>query len=241
MASHPASPLSGYFRLPRSRAILGSFLVVSLLLAAFPAIDLRTSRVFYDNGFNMAFQGWTQLLHASVTWFVAGSLGTIATVYAWNRLFRQTFLGVDGRKMAYLVLVLALGAGLVVNSGFKDGFGRARPRDIVEFGGSAQFTPAFAVSSNCSRNCSFSSGDSAGAFFALALAVAARRRRAATAAAVGYGVLVSAARIASGAHFLSDTVVSFFVMLIVSDALHHLMERFNRVPAVAAPALPALL
>jgi lipid A 4'-phosphatase len=241
MASHAASPSSGYFRLPKSRAILGSFLVVSLLLAAFPAIDLRTSRLFYHDGFNMALQGWTQLLHASVAWFVVGSLAAVVAIYAWNRLFRWNLLGIDGRKVIYLMLVLALGAGLVVNSGFKDGFGRARPRDIVEFGGSAQFTPAFAVSSNCSHNCSFSSGDSAGAFFALALAVAARRRRAATAAGVGYGVLVSAARIASGAHFLSDTVVSFFVMLIVSDALHHLMERFNRVPAVAAPALPAPL
>jgi hypothetical protein len=35
--------------------------------------------------------------------------------------------------------------------------------------------------------------------------------------------LVSFARIAVGAHFLSDTVVSFFVMLIMADSVHHYM------------------
>ena len=60
--------------------------------------------------------------------------------------------------------MLVLGAGLVVNGILKDDFGRARPRDIEAFGGSSQFTPAFVVSHECDRNCSFSSGDGAGAF-----------------------------------------------------------------------------
>jgi hypothetical protein len=35
--------------------------------------------------------------------------------------------------------------------------------------------------------------------------------------------LISVSRLASGAHFFSDIVVSFFVMLVVADALHHYM------------------
>lgn len=229
-------PLLSYFKLRRTQAILGCFLGISLLLVAFPAIDLHISRLFYDGGFYMANQAWTKLLHASVSWFIYGILAAIGSVYLFNRLSGRNVWGLDGRKVVYLLLVLALGAGLVVNGLFKEGFGRARPKDIVEFGGTAHFTPAYVISSNCIHNCSFSSGDAAGAFFAIAFIAAVSRRRSVMTAAVGFGVLVSAARIASGSHFFSDTVVSFFVMLIASDALYYLMYLFKRVPAVPAPA-----
>ena len=42
-------------------------------------------------------------------------------------------------------------------------------------------------------------------------------------AGLGLGSVVSFFRVASGAHFLSDIVVSFFVMLIVADVLYHYM------------------
>jgi lipid A 4'-phosphatase len=110
---------------------------------------------------------------------------------------------------------------LIVNVVFKDHFGRARPRDIEEFGGSKRFTPAFVISSECDSNCSFSSGEGAAGFFSMALALALSRRRAIFLAAVAMGSLVSLSRIAAGAHFFSDTVVSFFVMLILSDVLFY--------------------
>ena len=230
-------PLLAYLKLPRTRVTLGLFIAISLLLVAFPGVDLRVSRLFYDDGFYMADQAWARLLHASVPWFVIGSLGLAAAAYALNRFLGWNLLGMEGKKLVYLLLVLAFGAGLVVNATFKSEFGRARPRDLVEFGGSARFTPAYVPSSNCSRNCSFSSGDGAGAFFALAFAATANRRRTFRAAAAGFGILVSASRIASGAHFLSDTVVSFFVMLVVSDALHFRMFLFEPVAALSLPSL----
>lgn len=236
MALQLSHPLRSYLKLPRTRAILGCFLAISLLFVAFPGIDLGVSRLFYDGGFFMANQAWTRLLHASVTWFVAGSLGAAGAAWLFNRLAARNLGGIDGRRVAYLFLVLLFGAGFIVNGMLKDGFGRARPRDVVEFGGAQTFTPAYAISSACDRNCSFSSGDSAGAFFSLAVAAAlGRRRRAAVAAAAGYGILVSAARIASGAHYLSDTIASFFVMLAVADALYYRMFVFERVPAAPTP------
>jgi lipid A 4'-phosphatase len=234
------SPLRSYLKLRRTRTILGCFVASSALLVAFAGIDLGISRLFFERGFYMANQAWTRLLHESVTWFIVISAVLVCGVYGFNRLAKRMLWGIDGRKVAYLFLVLALGCGLVVNGILKDGFGRARPRDIAEFGGTAQFTPAYVISSACGRNCSFSSGDSAGAFLSLACVMAFGRKRALTTAAVGFGVLVSAARIASGAHFLSDTVVSYFVMLIVSDALYYRMFLFDPGPAriPAAPQLP---
>ncbi len=209
-----------YLKQPRARLLLLCFLASSLLLAAFPALDLRISRLFFDGtGFHLADQWWVRLLQGSVGYAVGLSLSSVVILYAFNRKSRRQVCGVAGRTVIYLVLVLVLGAGLIVNVLLKDTFGRARPRNIEEFGGGQHFTGAFVVAGECSTNCSFSSGDGAGAFFLLAMAWALSRRRAVLLAALGFGGLVSFSRVASGAHFLSDIVVSFFVMLILTDAL----------------------
>jgi len=228
-----------YLKLGRSQVILASFLLFSLVAAAFPSIDLAISRLFFHGGFPRD-QWWQSLLHDSLNWFLGLSLGLVTAIYAFNRLFRRKIWNVDGRRVAYLFLVLIIGAGLIVNWTLKDNFGRARPRDVVEFGGHKTFTPAFVVSRECRTNCSFSSGDAAGGFFALALVFAlARRRRAALVAGLAVGGIESLARISSGAHFFSDTGVSFFVMLIVADALYFyiVMTRAERHEARFARAL----
>ena len=149
----------------------------------------------------------------------------VIALYVCNRLSKRNWCGIDGKRVLYLFIVLALGAGVIVNVLLKDNFGRARPRDIAEFGGTKVFTPAFVVSRECDKNCSFSSGEGAAGFFALALALALNRRRATLAAAFAVGCVVSYWRVASGAHFLSDTLVSFFVMLIVADVAYYYVVR----------------
>ena len=126
----------------------------------------------------------------------------------------------------------------VPNSAFKDHWGRARPRDVAEFGGARQYTPAFKPSQECLRNCSFPSGDAAAAFFSLALARALGRSRALLAVGVAYGVVISLSRVAVGAHFFSDVVVSFFLMWIIADVLYYYMvwTEAARAPAHAVPA-----
>jgi lipid A 4'-phosphatase len=217
--------------------------VSACLLSGVPSIDIGISRLFFDQGFPLTEQWIHQLIHEGMAYYLCLSLASVVGAYVFNRVWKRNLGSVDGKKVCYLFVVLILGAGLIVNVVFKDGFGRARPRDIVEFGGSKQFTPAFIVTNECARNCSFSSGEGAGGFFSLALVAALSRRRAALIAAVGLGVLVSWSRIASGAHFFSDTVVSFFVMLIVTDVLYYYMlvpkaDRYSvpraRLPAPAA-------
>lgn len=212
----------GYLGLARSRLLLGGFLLFATLISLFPRLDIAISRLFFD-GHSFWNQGWQRLLKDGLPWFLAISFAAVLILYAGNRLLKRNVCGVDGRRVVYLLGVAIVGAVLIVNVALKDHFGRARPRNIVEFGGAQQFTPPFVVSHECRSNCSFSSGDSAGAFFAIALARALTRRRLHSrlfgAAAVAFGCLVSLARIAAGGHFFSDTVVSFFVMLIVSDVL----------------------
>jgi lipid A 4'-phosphatase len=210
-----------YLKLRRTRLILACFLVSSLLLWGFPAIDLAISRLFFHAGFFLKDQWWHQLIHQGMASFLSVSIAAVAGIYVFNRLTKRDFCGIDGKKLCCLFLIMLLGVGVIVNMTLKDNFGRARPRSVQEFGGSKRFTPAFVVSYECSRNCSFSSGEAAAGFFALALALVLSRKRAYWAMGVGFGSLVSFCRIASGAHFFSDTLVSFFVMLILTDLLYH--------------------
>lgn len=213
-----------YLKLPRTQLTLACFLNSSLLLTLFPEVDLFVSGLFYgDRRFHLAGSWWATTAHESVGYFLCAALLAVVGIYSFNRAANRRALGVDVKVVGYLFLVLILGSGLVVNGLLKNGFGRARPRNVVQFGGEQQFTPPFVVSGACASNGSFSSGDSSGAFFFLALALALSRRRAPVVAAAAYGVVVSFSRIATGAHFLSDTVVSFFVMWITADALHYYM------------------
>jgi len=231
-----------YLKQRHTQIILACFLASSLLLFDFPSIDLRISQIFYHGGFTLKNQWWANFLTSSIGYLITFALLIVLGLYCFNKLFKRTVCNLCGKKVLYLFLVLIVGAGLVVNVMLKDNFGRARPRDVEQFGGPKHFTPAFVMTHECRNNCSFSSGHGAGAFFALAFAMALSRKRAALLAAMGFGVLVSLSRITSGAHFFSDTVVSFFVMLIVSDALHFLLLSPNsRVIEVAFIAPPTHL
>jgi len=212
-----------YLRSARGQLIVACFVTSSMALVTLPGVDLAISRLFFDGRFYLREHWWPRLLHDGMVYFLTLIMATVVVVYIFNRLFKRSLCGIDGRKVAYLALVLSIGAGLIVNLGFKDQFGRARPREIVEFGGSKQFTPAFVMSDQCDKNCSFSSGEGAAGFFCVAVAMALTRRRVFHAAAMATGLTVSFARVASGAHFFSDIVVSFFVMLIVADALFFYM------------------
>jgi lipid A 4'-phosphatase len=214
--------------------LLACFVLSSVLLVKFPAIDIEVSRLFFNQGFPWGNRWWQPLLRDSSIWFLCLSMLAVMGIYALNRWTKKQHWQVDGKKVVYLFLVLILGAGLIVNLALKNNFGRARPRDVAEFGGTKIFTPAFVPSKQCTENCSFSSGEGAAGFFALALALALSKRRRIFAVALGIGVVVSFGRVAAGAHFLSDVVVSFFVMLIVADVLHYYMVLPERYRAAAA-------
>ncbi len=233
-----------YLKLGRSRTILACFATSSLLLTAFPGIDLYVSGLFFDEGFHLGRQWWAGFVHESMGYFLCVSLAAVLGLFLCNKLWKRNLCGVDGKRVVYLFLVLIVGAGAIVNVALKDNVGRARPRDIAQFGGSKLYTPPFIPSDECEKNWSFASGEAAGGFFALALALALSRRRRVFVAAAGFGAFVSFCRIASGAHFFSDTVVSFFVMLIVADVLYHylvLAEIEREAPSPMEPDVPAVL
>lgn len=135
------------------------------------------------------------------------------------------------KKAAFIILFIALGPGLMVNVVLKERIGRARPREIVEFGGSHQFTQ-FWQSGEAGANSSFPSGHAAIAFAVMAPWFVLRDEKIKTAvgflaAGLLFGVLVGIARILQGGHFASDILWAGGLLYLIGGLLAVLM-RLNR-------------
>lgn len=127
------------------------------------------------------------------------------------------------RKTVFVLLLLALGPGLVVNVLLKDQLGRARPREVIEFGGSHEFTQ-FWQPGSAGNNSSFPSGHAAIAFFTIAPWFVLRKNKRAIAAGflvfgLSFGSLVGVARILQGGHFVSDVVWAGGLIYLVGGGL----------------------
>ena len=128
------------------------------------------------------------------------------------------------RKQAlFLVLLLIVGPGLLVNVLLKDNLGRARPRELIEFGGKYEFSQIWEMGKT-GKNSSFPSGHSSVGFYMIAPWFLLRRQKRSKglvwlAGGMGYGLLIGGARILQGGHFLSDVVWSGGLVYITGELL----------------------
>jgi lipid A 4'-phosphatase len=131
------------------------------------------------------------------------------------------------RKLLYIFLVISVVPGLVVSFLLKENFERPRPRDVTEFNGTKDFYKAFTITHEGKK--SFSSGHVAAAFSLLGLVYLVQRRRAFWfALTLTYALSMMVARVASGAHFLSDVVTSFFIVYIANLILYYYLIEKNK-------------
>lgn len=209
----------------------GWFLMIALCVALYlyPQTDIAVTSLFYTEGEGFLRHGaiWERVLYKSVPVVLVVTYVGGLLLWVYNRVRGEYLLAWSGRKLLYLLLVGALGSGLIVNATLKEHWGRARPAQTVQFGGDKTFTPPFVFSDQHGK--SFSSGHTSGAFALLALVFLARRYRSGVAAGViGYGLAVSLARIAAGGHYLSDVFVSIFIMYMVAAGLYRVMFGCNK-------------
>lgn len=192
---------------------------ISVLFTLLPELDLAFSRLFFDGlQFPLADNRYLQRLRSLTDWMGGAVLGL--TVLLLCRPSLRTRFGRRPRDLLLPIITYGVGVGLIVNSLFKQYFGRARPRDILEFGGDKAFTAVWKVSDACLSNCSFTSGEAAGAiaiYSAMAVVPAlGPKLRTVVATAIGcISIILSLNRIAFGAHFLSDVLLSIFMILAI--------------------------
>lgn len=190
-----------------------------------PGADLFVSYLFYDpqHGFWLAAWPPMAVVNGSIRWLTWAILLLALAGAVWLRLRGRPLWRFDRNALIFVVAALVIGPGILVNTVLKDHWGRARPFQTTEFGGTRSFTAAPLPADQCMRNCSFVSGHAALGFslvgFALLLP-AARRRDQAIGAALALGALIGLGRIAAGHHFLSDVVDAGLIVVATSWLLH---------------------
>lgn len=206
----------------RRHPLYVSFLAFGLLFLLAPGLDLWASGQFYRIGVGFPLAQVLNPIHKAVpllsTLIVATLLG------AWLIASLVSAAWPLRKGLIYLLLVALLGPGLLVNTLFKDNWGRARPAQVENFGGDKAFSPAWVPGAQCQRNCAFACGDASVGFFFLAPAfILAKRRRAWLAAGLAAGGLLGLMRLAQGGHFLSDVVFAFYFVYFAAWLIHRLM------------------
>ena len=216
------------------QAVVAATVVVSGLAVAFPGIDVAVSGFFHRPGVAVgtefplehnAILGPLRQVGLGVTRWIIIALVLLGLGKALTPLLARL---VPSRPLLFLAASLTIGPGLVVNSLFKEWWGRPRPQDVTLFGGPDTFFPAWIPGGACPTNCSFPSGEASSSMWLIAFVfvVPVAWRRATLVAALIFAAAISANRIAFGGHFLSDVLIGWgMTATIVLVCRHWILER----------------
>jgi lipid A 4'-phosphatase len=201
----------------------GLFGLLALIPTLWPVIDLWVAAALGDKTGHEAWW-WVELINLYIPtafrFLVFASLALLAGTWVWRRWAACRM------PLAFLALAIAIGPGAVVNGGFKDNWQRARPYQVVEFGGTQQFTRATVMTDQCDNNCSFVSGHVACGFFLMSLMLVHPNRQKAWAATGALtGLLIGFARISDSAHWLSDVLWAAPITMLCSWIVWQALRR----------------
>jgi membrane-associated PAP2 superfamily phosphatase len=222
-------------------------LVILVVLAGLATIvfrltdaDMRLSALFYHPG--AAGGAWPEgerlpcrVLHHSAPW-LASLLGLLGmALLAIDRLRqRRSAWSAHG---ALILLTLLIGPGLFVNVLSKDYWRRPRPHRTMGLGGQYPYVPPLVIGPH---GRSFPCGDAAVGFACGALYYSLRRRRPVAArlclaGSIAAGLLIGIARMAAGAHFLSDVLWAGFLTWAALLVVHYGMVGIRRTEPLNGP------
>ncbi|MDP1796601.1 MAG: phosphatase PAP2 family protein, partial [Planctomycetaceae bacterium] len=190
-----------------------------ILIAFFTAVfrwtdaDIFISSLFYDHARNQ----WVWFFNSGCTLFYRGGIYPAVVLCICGGLLLP--IGHITRNWTlyragwFLLLLFAIGPGLIVNYGFKTHWGRPRPHQIMDFDGLHAFVSVGSPGTLEHHNSSFPSGHAAVAFYLIAPAFLAspQRRGMPTKlmiAGLSYGGVMALVRVVQGGHFVSDVVWS---------------------------------
>lgn len=201
-------------------------LVIATGLIAHTGADLKLAAWFYRNGTWPVGEQFPWKLLYRIDRIPAVLLAT-GWLVVLVRSYRTAALLQWRRAAVFMLLVLLLGPGLLVNSVLKEHWGRPRPREVVQLGGTKVFLHPWQPGVD-GQGRSFPSGHSSAAFYLATPWFVYRRRKPTVARAwlwggLGFGVLMSIARIAQGGHFLSDTLWAFGMVWLTGQILAALL------------------
>ena len=217
------------------RLALGAIVLTVPLAALFVGwsdIDRRIAANFYVGG--KTFLGdrlwWSEPLRYSFQGFYFACIA-LALIGLWRTWGGASWLQRPRLAWVYLGLCLLVGPVLVTHGLFKAPFGRPRPMQIIEFGGTMMFKPAFVPSNQCNWGCSFVSGESSSTFIPFFAGAILFPQAAPLIIAGGTvaGVSAGSIRMLQGRHFLSDVLFAGIAMALVAALMLPLARRLDGV------------
>ena len=213
--------------------IISALIMLAALLVwlSNPWIDLMVGGAFYHPNVGFILNNYIVIetirsfvIYGYGTWYVTIVVAVIFT-YMNKDWWLSKLLGFGLGEWLYLAITSLVGPLLITNVILKNNWGRARPRQLEEFGGSQEFTPPWIFSDQCETNCSFISGEPSSmfmVFFSLAF-ILPEKRRLTVALAIALGSLSGLMRMGQGGHFLSDVVFAGAIMAATAAMLYWLM------------------
>jgi lipid A 4'-phosphatase len=233
----PSERFSG--AIPTARTVgfvlVGLAVLTGLVFAAAPGIDLAVAGFFH----RLAVYDTMPRLFRAIAVFralepvvtmlaVAPAVVVLLVKLFWPR--RATIM--PTRAALFLIVSLALGPGLLVNTVLKDHWGRPRPGMVTNFGGDMTFRPWWDLRGTCEGNCSFVSGETSSAvwLFAPALLVPPPWRYVALAGVAVYATAIAVMRLLLGGHFLSDVLFAGIFTGLVIWTMHGVFLRWRVLP-----------
>lgn len=198
------------------------FLLLATALIGITGLDLKLASEFYIDG------GWP--IGQRPFWRFFYDLNRIPAIaialFGIGALlvrFVRPPLKHWSRRGDFLILIVLLGPGLLVNTVFKDHWGRPRPREVRQFGGEREFQHPWQPGIS-GKGKSFPSGHAAAAFVTAAPYFVYRKEKKTVAriwlaGGVAFGLLMGMARILQGGHFLSDVLWSWGMVFLCGIVL----------------------
>lgn len=124
------------------------------------------------------------------------------------------------RQALYIVLVVVIGPGLVVNLVFKDHWGRPRPLHIEQFGGKYSYVPPLQLGHTTDK--SFVCGHcSVGYVFFVLYFLSQQHKLLFFLLPVFLGWTLGITRMSAGGHFVSDILWSGYLVFLVAFAVYY--------------------
>jgi membrane-associated PAP2 superfamily phosphatase len=210
---------------------LGIAVVVGVIFAAYPQLDIEIQRYFYG----AANRRWLEVSWSAVSlrdlasWIVALIVAPAVIALVLKLILPRRPMFLPARAAVLMVVTLVLAPGVVTNLILKEYSGRPRPWMITEFGGTDTFRPWWDPRGSCPNNCAFVAGEPSGAFWTMAPAAVAPPawRAVGYGAAIAFGSLVGLIRISGGGHFFTDVVFAGVVTFLVIWLIHGLLYRWR--------------
>lgn len=213
--------------------------VVGVVFGVNARHDIDISALFYDprrHLFVLNAQPWVMRARDAARWLITLIVAPAFLAVLAKLLLPKRRMLMGARAALFLIATMALGPGILANVILKDHWGRVRPIDVTELGGSGRFTAWWDPRGDCQDNCSFVAGEPSGAFWTMAPAALAppQWRLLAYGGAVAFGAAIGLLRIAGGGHFFTDVVFAGVFIYLLTYAAHGLLFRWHGMTDAAA-------